>query len=335
VTSVLGQVIQFSLQASPASWAGLFDHLEVWRSSLGADGPYMEMTAESWLPPTIPADLYGQSPPPVPVTGAQVAVSGLSLSLLLDETTALTVTFTGTNPLTFHQAATQIATQCGGLVTAFVWTDGRMVLVAKEPGNKAILRITGGDAAPLLGLPTTEPDTVAYGKDSRIELLTSQQIYPFVDFHGDSSFWYKTRFLQASSGNVSDYSLPFSVNSSSIVDPSKVIVGTLDLVDARGVAVENREISISVKFGGNVIGAVGVIPRDIRGLTDENGHVEFPLLRGLQITMAIAGTQLVRDITVPADPTLPNFNLLDPGVGGNDVFQVQVPNVDFVVRRSL
>jgi hypothetical protein len=333
--TVIGQVIQFTLQARSSDWAGLFDHLEVWRSTLGEDGPYTEMTAVAWQGPTIPADLYGQSPPLAPVTGAQVAISGLQLQLLFNEETPVNVNFTGTNPLTFHQAAVAISAQGDNFVSAFVWTDGRMVLVGAQPGNKAIMRVVGGDAAPLLGLTTSGVTATAYGKDSRIELIAGQDAYSFTDYHGDSSYWYKTRFHQALSNNVSDFSLPFSTDSGSIVNPASVIVGTIDLVDAQGKPIENREVSIYTRFGGNTVGAFGVIPRDIRQLTDVDGHAEFQLLRGLQVTVSVAGTQLVRDITVPADPTLSSFGLLDPGIGSNDVFTVQVPEVDFVVRRSL
>jgi hypothetical protein len=332
---VLGQVIQLNLRAQGSDWIGLFDHLEVWRSVLGADGPYTEMTAASWLPPTFPPDLYGQVPPSPAVVGPQVPIEGLVLNLLLDEETPITITFTGLTSLTFSQAATQITAQGEGLLVAFVWMDGRLVLTSMEPGNKAILHILGGNAAPLLGLPTTSSSTVAYGKDARLELIRGQELYQFIDYHGDPDFWYKTRFRQALTGNVSDFSLPFAASSASIVDTSTLIIGTVDLIDAQGKPVQNREVSLYTRFGGAVAGTDGVIPRDIRQLTDENGHAEFSLVRGLQVTVAVAGTQLVRDITVPTDMSLSSFGLLDPGVGSNDVFVVQVPNVDYVVRRSL
>ena len=303
---------------------------------LGPDGPYTEMTATTWAPPTFPSDLYGQSPPASPVTGAQVSIVGLSLDLLIDEETAVTITFTGSNPITFETAAGQIESQSNGLVTAFVWNDGRMVLMTSQPGNGAILHVLGGDAAPLLGLPTSLPISVAYGKDTRPELIAGQSVYEYTDYHGSTSYWYKTRFRQASTNNVSNYSLPFSPSSASIVNSSTLILGMLDLVDAQGKPVQNREVRVWTRFGGTVLPInIGVIPRDITQLTDQNGHVQFQLLRGLQVTVSIAGTQLVRDITVPTDPTLTSFSMLDPTVGSNDVFVVQVPNVDFVVRRTL
>lgn len=335
IPSVLGQVVQLSLQAPSSDWVGLFDHLEVWRSTQGPSGPYMEMTAPSWLTPTFPSDLYGQSAPVTPVSGPQVPIVGLTLELLIDEETPVTITFTGTNPLTFTQASTQVNSQGEGQLRSFVWSDGRFVLMGREPGNKAILHITGGDAAPLLGLPTDPYGSVAYGKDARIELYQNQTVYPFTDYHGDLCYWYKTRFVQQSTSNVSDFSLPFSASSASIVNTSNLVLGTIDLVDLQGKPLQNREISLYTRFGGTVLGTTGVAPRDVKMLTDQNGHAQFQLLRGLQVTVAVAGTQLVRDITVPTELTVTSFSLLDPGVGSNDVFVVQVPDVDFVVRRTL
>ena len=332
--TVIGQEIQLALQASPGDWQGSFDQMEVWKSTCGPDGPYMEMTASTWQPPTFPADLYGVVAPGSPITGQLTPITGLVLSLLLDEETEIDVTFVGSN-ITFGSAATQIQSQSNQSLVSFVWTDGRLVVMGKEPGNKAILRVLGGDAAPLLGLPTTSPGNVAYGKDSRIDLISSQSSYQFTDFHGDPSYYYKTRYRQSTTNTVSNFSLPFAAFRLPQVDPTILILGTIDLVDAQGRPVHNREIVITTKFGGVVVGASGVIPRDITQLTDINGHAQFMLLRGLQITVSVAGTQLVRDVTVPTDQTLSSFGLLDSTVGSNDVFVVQVPDVDFVVRRSL
>jgi len=332
--TVTGQVITLSLQAATADWLGSFDQMEVWKSTSGPAGPYMEMTAASWEPPTFPSDLYGVAPPSPSVTGQLAPITGLVLSLLLDETTEIDITFTG-GSITYASAAAQIQTQSNQSLVSFVWTDGRLVLQGKEPGNNAILRVLGGDAAPLLGLPTTIPSSAAYGKDARINLTSGQSAYQYTDYHGDPSYYYKTRYRQASTNTVSNFSNPFSAFRPQAVDPTIQVLGTVDIVDAQGRPVQNREVSVSTRFGGVVVSSLAVVPRDIRALTDENGHAEFMLLRGLQISVSIAGTQLVRDITVPTDQTVTTFGLLDPGVGCNDVFVVQVPEVDFVVRRSL
>jgi hypothetical protein len=59
------------------------------------------------------------------------------------------------------------------------------------------------------------------------------------------------------------------------------------------------------------------------------------LVRGTKITVAIAGTDIVRDIDVPTDAAVSSFNLLDPTKGTNDAFKVQVPVFEYAARRSL
>jgi hypothetical protein len=60
--------------------------------------------------------------------------------------------------------------------------------------------------------------------------------------------------------------------------------------------------------------------------------VEFILPRGQKVTVAVAGTSLVRTITVPDRES---FNLFDPDIADDDVFKVQVPLLVMAERRSL
>ena len=333
VPTVLGQVVTLNLSALQSDWQGVFDHMQVWRSTTGRDGPYVELTADDWAPPIIPS--AAGPVPGSPVTGQAVAINGLTLSLLLNETSPLNYQFTGGNPITFQAAAIQLTAAFPEQLLSYVDSTGLFVIRGIEPGNKAILHITGGDAAPLLGLPTVDPTDYAYGKDARIELITGQNTYQYVDTHGDPTYWYQTRYSNRMNGQVSEYSLPFAPSAGGGATANELILGTIQLQDASGLPVANRQVSIAAKFGGQVVGGIGVIPRDSYQLTDSTGYAEFTLLRGLQVTVSVAGTQLVRDVNVPTDPTLSSFGLLDPGVGSNDVFVVQVPDVDFAVRRSL
>jgi len=334
MTTIVGQAVQLQLRAVQADWAGLFDRLQVWRSTSGADGPYVELTAPTWLGARVPADVVGD-PPSSPPSGPSAFVVGMTASFLIDETTHIDVTFTGSNPITRSQAASQIVAQSRGMLTSFVTMDGRLVVQSVEAGNKAILRVLATDAAALLGLPTTDPAWANYGKDARIVLRPEQELYPFVDWHSGSGYFYKTRFSSDIDNTVSDFSLPFTLTTGGSIDPSSLVLGTVDLVDVQGRAVQNREVTVYSKFQGNVINGRVMTSTDARVVTDADGHAEFLLVRGAQVTVSVAGTQLARDLTVPTDPTITSFNLLDPSVGSDDVFVVQVPNIDFAVRRSL
>jgi hypothetical protein len=331
--TVVGQVVQLSFSAPQASWQGLFDRLEVWRAP-SVDGPYVELTAPVWTGARIPGDLLG-SPPLSPPTGPGVILVGKKLSVLINEQTQVDVTFTGTDPLTYSVASSQITAQGEGIISSFIAADGRVVIQTFAPGNSTILRVLPTDAAALLGLPTTEPACVNYGKDARLQLVQGVDAYSFTDAHGDPSYFYKARLDNSFNGNLSAFSTPFPAQTTGVLDGSALILGTVDIVDMQGRPVQNREVSLFTKFTGLVAGGFVVTPTDLRKLTDSNGHVEFPLLRGTTVVVSVAGTQLQRDVTVPTDPTLTSFNLLDPTVGTDDVFTVQVPDIDFAVRRAL
>jgi len=51
--------------------------------------------------------------------------------------------------------------------------------------------------------------------------------------------------------------------------------------------------------------------------------------------VAIAGTDIVRDVTTPEDPNVVVFDMLDPAYGHDDLFSVQKPSIDYAVRRTL
>ena len=89
------------------------------------------------------------------------------------------------------------------------------------------------------------------------------------------------------------------------------------------------------QFNGTVSGGFMVAGGAQAALTNNEGYVEFRLVRGLAITVSIAGTSLFRDLTVPTDPTVESFNMMDPNLGKDDLFQVQTPALDYAARRSL
>lgn len=330
--TVAGQVIRLQLRANKDDWSGFFDRLEVWRGD-AATGPFTELTAPQWVGARIP-DIQGD-PPPVPPAGDSVALSGKTLSLLVNEKVPIDITFTGSDPITYATAVTQINAGGQGLVSAFVSADGHVVLQTAAPGTETILRVVPTDAAALLGLPTTLPSAVAYGKTARSVLIADLDVYDFVDYHGDPTFFYRTRFSNSLNGDVSEFSPPFPGGGSAVLDPSLLILGVIDIIDLQGRPIQNREISISTKFTGVVAEGRAVMPRDQVALTDASGHAEFTLIRGMTITVAVAGSQIVRDVVVPSDPALTFFRLLDASVGSDDVFVVQKPQIDYAVRRSL
>jgi hypothetical protein len=315
-----------------STWLGLYDRLEVWRSRATVDGPYEALHDNTWLPATLP--LGAPTTPPSPSqTGAYVSVVGLDLQFLVDGVKTVSVVFTGSNPLTLAQVATQIAAQSNQLLSSFV-INGQVVVQTGQLGEIAMLQCTGGEAAPLLGFDTTTAG-IAFGRDVRIPLASTNEHYSVVDAHGSSSYFYKVRFFNSTSGSFSDFSLPTQGASPAGVSQTNLVRCYVDLVDLTGAAIPNAELLIYNNFNGLQVESRTVTGGSIRLLTDSNGHAELLMPRGAQIRVAIGGTDLARDVTVPTDTTIQAINLLDPSVGSDDLFTVQKQLIDFAVRRSI
>lgn len=328
--TILGQVAELTLQALRPSWSGLFDQIQVWRSSDLA-GPFTELTGPQSSAPRLPAG--GGDRPASPPSGKLLALVDLKLSFLLDERRQVDVTFTGTGSITVAEAALQLAAGSSGLLQAWVDTTGTLVVESYEAGNAHILRVLPSDAAVLLGFETTGPGSYAYGRDARIALTDGVESYPFTDHHSGDPTFYRTRYMNSASLDVSEFSTAFPSSSSTAV-AGDVIVGTIDLVDLAGRPTRNREVVVASTFSGQQVGSLAVSDSSLSALTDVNGHAEFRLVRGSKVTLVIAGTKLARAITVPTDPTITTFSLLDPTVGIDDLFTVQQPSIDWAVRRS-
>jgi hypothetical protein len=313
---------------------GFFDRLEVWRSKRTDGGPYSEITASSWKQARVPEDA---SDPPTPaVTGASVFVVGKALHLRLKEDEDLIIVFTGTDPLTLTQVASQITAQGQNKVRGYVDKDGRLTIETFEPGTGAVLRVLDtGDAAPIVGLPTKEPDSLAYGKDARIHLIQNKELYQFSDLFGSSSYFYKTRFRNALSGAVSDFSQAFSTAQAIGVTEPNVVCGQLELIAIDGKPLIGQEVRIHTKFNGSIVEGKVVAGGDCIKRTDKDGKVQFLLVRGQSVAVALSGTDLIRDVVVPTDSTIKVFNLFDPSIAGPDIFKVQVPELIVAERRTL
>lgn len=330
------EVVQLELVVNDEDFVGLFDRLEVWRSITDAAGPYEELTTSpAFKPARIPK---AASDPPVPaVTGASVFIVGELLTFKVNESIDVPIVFTGSDPLDFSTIAGQIISQGLGLVSSYVDSTGLLVVQTITTGVGTSLRIVDqGNAAAILSLPTTEPDSLAFGKNARISLLTGQQTYSFVDPFSSSTYFYKTRFSNSATGAVSEFSIPFSVGQAIGITQDNIACGTVELVSIDGKPLQDLEVRIFAQFNGSIVDAKTVAGGDLVKSTDENGKVEFSLVRGQKLTVAIMGTDLTREIIVPTDTSIKTFNLLDPSiVTGDDVFKVQIPDIVFAERRSL
>lgn len=328
------EIVQLQILVKREDYEDLFDRIEVWRSRTSIRGPYEELTADRWLRARIPKLASDQ--PSVPVTGRSVVIVGKTLQVRVGEAQDLVLVFTGTDPLTFAECASQITAQGQTKLLSYVDEDGLLVIETTEPGTGAVLRILESEAAPLLGLPIEEPDCLAFGRDARIPIKLGTESYLFTDLRGSDAYWYKTRFRNRVNLAVSEFSQPFSLGHALGISAANIACGVLDLVDTNGKPLPNKEVVVYNTYQGDLVEEKFVAGHGEARLTDSNGHVEFTLVRGAHMTVVISGTDIARNIIVPTDGDVSIFKLLDPDVSTqDDNFVVQIPSIVYAERRSL
>lgn len=329
------ELVQINLSVSDSDWLGTFDQIEVQRSKGESTGPYESLTAGTWSGARLPA--YGQDAPSTPVTGARIDAVGRDLQLRLNELEDFTVVFTdpGAGTLTLSEAAGQIQAQLAARVRSWVDGEGVLVLETTQPGTGAALRILGGDAVPVLGLSSVEPESIAYGKDGYISLVVGRESYSFLDLQGSSTYFYRTRFRSSTYNTASAYTQPSSAAQPIGVNSTSLVTGRVTLVGIDGRPLPGVLVRIFSKQTPKVVDGMLVAGTTLDGLTDDSGSLEFNLVRGLEVTVTVDGTEIVRDVTVPIDATIGVFNLFDPNLGPNDYWTVAVPQLVYAPRRSL
>jgi hypothetical protein len=332
--NVSPSLVEIEIFIREEDWVGKFDQIEVWRSKETDGGPYEELTAPNWWSARIPFD--ATDPPAVVVTGPVANVSGKDLQFVVNEQITVLIQISGVDPLSYSAVAAQITAGGQGLIRAYVEADGRLTVETLNVGTGQQLRIVPTDAATLLGLPTTEPDSISFGRDVRLSLAPDEELYTFNDLLGGGEYFYKIRLRNSLTGAVGAFSQPFVSESGIGASPTLRVLGTLQVLDGEGKPIQSREVRISTIFTGQSIDGAVVVGGDLLKTTDKQGRVEFSLLRGQPITVAIAGTNLVKQVVPPTDPEIATFNLLDAAYSSEeDYFKARVVEIPYAARRTL
>lgn len=312
----------------PAGWEGVYDRIEVWRSVLGADGPYEELSAESWQAAMLPADAGASAP----ISGRFVPINGKTLELLVEDH-GFVVTFTGVDPIPFNSAASQISTACMPLLSAYVDAKGNLVLHTSAYGPIAHVEVVGGDAAPLLGLVVGEG---AVGKAPRTPLVAGTTEYVFRDYYGKLTYFYKTRLVNSMTGAASEFTAPQPASKTGVgVLPSNLVRGFVRLARRDGKPDEKQQVLVYAPVLGYQIDGYTISGGHEVFLTDADGYLEVTLVRGMEIDVSVGGTSMSRHVTVPTDPAVTLFDLLSPAYGTDDAFTVKKQDLPFAERRTL
>jgi len=327
------EVVNLNIRVQDSDFVGQFDQIEVWRSRDTEQGPYRELTADMWKPARLPKT--GGNPPLVLTAGALVQIVGKTLEFLLKEKDLVSVLFTGTDPLTLAQVAFQIADQSAGRLRAYVDEQAQLVVETLEPGTGASLCVLPSDAAAILILPLASPDNLAFGKDARIPLMQGVGSYTFRDGMGSTTYYYKIRLRNHSTGATGGDSMAFGSGQSIGVSPANVVCGMLDLVDLSGKPLIGCEVSLNSPFNGTLVEGKALLGWALNGKTDSAGHIQFNLVRGAHYELSIAGANLVKTVIAPMDPAIPSFALLDADFSEQqDYFRVRVPQIPTLLRST-
>ena len=314
--------LKFEVRVEDSDWSPLYDRLEIWRSVLGESGPYEELSASSWKPAMFSS-----------VPGANLNVSGKVLSFLVNEKIPVNITFTGTDPLTPAQVASQIVSKGLGYLNASV-SSGNLLIWTVQDGGLASLRVIPGDAASLLSLPIAEPDCLKFGQDPRPVLVPGLKTYEFNDYWSEPAYFYKTRFFNSLTGARSKFSETVSATRKLGVDPALVVTGFVQLLQADGRPGSLQEVVVYNVFNATRVAGGMIVGSPQKLLTNSDGYVEFQVLRGLVFDVGVGGTSFVRKVTAPTDPSVLKFDVFDPEYGEDDNLTVQRANLPYADRKT-
>ena len=296
----------------------LFDVIQVQRSKLGS--PFSD--AEN-----ITADT-AQSPVLVGTEEGPFDLQGKTVKLKVDGGLEQEVTFTLPDPISLANVIGEFNDAIVG-ATADDDGEGKLKIEGGTSGTGGSLEITGGTGLTELGLTSGDIDN---GEDAHVTLVSGTSDYEYDDEGGEASYWYRTRYYNTVSGNVSSYSDWMQGDTGSVIDAAELIVGKIRLADLDGGPMVDAKVTIVNTFIPQTADSYFISGGAIQLETNGVGYAEVNLVRGAIVDVIIGGTSVVRRIQVPSTGT--EFDLMDEGLVLDDAFQIQVPDLPVAVRRS-
>jgi hypothetical protein len=303
----------------PTSTLNSFDVIRVERSTTLVSGPFSEVTGP---PPAAAATLLSSIPGPY-------VVGGLTLQLLVDSAVVVPILFSGSGSRTVAQVVADI----NAAISPHVASDDATHLRLRSTllGTISRLEIVGGTAVIPLGFTVGQRDI---GEEPYIPLASGVSDYTFSDRDGEAGYYYRVRFFNTSTGLLSSYSAPFLGAPGTLVSGSSLSIGSIDMVDATGTALAEQHISfVSVHQPLQVEGFQVALDRKLVTVeTDNAGHAEVTLVRGLRVKVVFEEIGLIREIIVPNAPT---FDIMALVSAAPDPFSVAIPNLPAALRRTI
>ena len=295
-----------------------YDSMKVKRSTTGQNGVYTELTAPLSTHAVLSATLEGP-----------YAIAGKTLQLIRDSHAQVDVLFPGLGDLTPVQAANAINSQVGVVIATV--DAGKVILTSTTYGTSSKIIIVGGSAAPYFGWLD---NTKVIGLESYITLQAGISLYEFIDNDGEPGYYYKVTYYNTTNGQVSQDSSPFLGAAATLVGADNLSVAVVDLVDGAGVAVAEQEISFyPVHEPLQVDGfQIALTRKPLSVTTDNAGHAEVTLVRGLKVRVVFEGTGLIREIVVPNQSS---FDLLTEISTSVDPYDAKTLGLPAAPRRTI
>jgi len=299
-----------------ASVMASYDVMRI-RKSDSETGPWTELTAAT----AQKASLLGTEDSPF-------SVSGQTLQLQLNRGLPENIVFSGIDPLSVDSVAAQINAVFTGLAEDSL---GKLLLETDLDGTTARIDILTGSAAAVLGFVEGDYDV---GEEPYVTLVLGQNEYYFYDRDGISGQYYQAAFYHQATGLTSQWSAVFQGEPGTVIDSSNLSIGSIDLVDGRGVSKAEQRITFYPLWQPLEIGGYQVaMARDpITIETNNSGHAEVALVRGLKVKAVFEETSFIREFTVPDAPT---FNILEVMGASPDPFNPAEIEYPTAPRRTL
>jgi hypothetical protein len=173
------------------------------------------------------------------------------------------------------------------------------------------------------------PDVSVRGTDARIQLASGTLIYPYTDIAGKAGTRYKWRFSANGVNPISSFSARV-LGDLERAAKVPVSIGTASFVGLDGAPTKRRlliyEDMLPSRLGAYVVGTGE--PKVAE--SDDTGFLQVTLPQGARVRIAVEGSALVREITVPATQS---FDIMTAMASAEDQFTVQT-TPPLLTRRS-
>jgi hypothetical protein len=237
----------------------------------------------------------------------------------------------------------QVASRLNEVVPLLGSVQGKkVVLTSAFVGRISSIKVAYNDAHEL----GWEANSIIYGREARLPLITDHRIYSFTDVAGKGITRYKWRFSGNGVDPISDFS-DYVLGSSPPVEGIPLSIGTAMFVGVDGRPLKTRLIVVTDTAPQGIVNLVDIDPGPNASIilshagvgseiptivdSDNEGFVALRLVQGTKIRVAIEGTSFVREFVVPM---VPHFNLLQVMADAPDPFAIQVP-AQSIIRRAL